>query len=50
MNLNKSVSWKITIPLAVVFYVFFGDFGKFLALILGALGIIDLCRQFFKKK
>ena len=45
MKLNQSLSWKITLPLAVILFLFMGDVGKFLALILGVLGIIDLIRS-----
>jgi len=51
MNLNKTLSWKILLPIGVLFLIigYQGAIGL-LGLIMTIMGIIDLVRQFKKKR
>ena len=50
MNWNKSLSWKITLPLGIILYIIgYGGAIGFLGLIIGALGIVDLIRFLVNK-
>ncbi len=51
MNFNKTLSWKILLPIGVLLLVigYQGAIGL-LGLIMTMMGIIDLVRQYRKKK
>ena len=50
MNLNKSISWKITLPVGIVLFIIgYGGAIGFLGLILGALGIVGLITDLVKR-
>ena len=50
MNWNKSLSWKMTLPLGVILYIIgYGGAIGFLGFIIGVLGVVDLIRFFVNK-
>jgi hypothetical protein len=51
MNLNKSISWKVVLPVGIILAVIFhGGAVGFVGDILVIFGLIDLFRQIFKRK
>ena len=51
MDLNKSVSWKVALPIGIVLaFLFRGGIIGLVGDIMVIFGIIDLFRQIFKKK
>lgn len=50
MDLNKSLSWRITLPLGIIlFFIGYGGIIGFLGLIIGALGVVDFISYLIKK-